>query len=143
MKRMRTFGLRAAGFFALALTIAQCGDSSVHVNTGVDPDPGTFNGFTDEGGAITIDVDSIRRITFECDDDTIENTFSPTEPIKGGHFDVSFTDAGRKFRVKGTFTSNDNLVGTIDDADDHCDVDFDAVRGVTGRTPTPARTPTP
>ncbi len=144
MNRVLTLGLRIAGLAAIALMIVQCGDSSVHVTTGVDPSPGTFEGFTDEGGSITVLVGSIERISFECDSETIENLFNPPEQVSGGHFDVSFNDGGRRFRVEGRFSTNDTLSGTIDDADDQCDVSFEATRsGVTPRTPTPGLTPTP
>jgi hypothetical protein len=128
----------------MALLIAHCGDSSVHITTGhgVNPSAGTFTGTTDEGGTITVVVDSIRSIAFECDSDDVAQTFEPPVQIgSDGTFSVKFKDAGREFHVTGTFTDNDSLEGFIDDANNHCDTGFTAERG--GAPATPTRTPTP
>ena len=122
MRSATRAGVRIIGIGALALLIAHCGDSSVHITTGhgVNPAAGTFTGTTDEGGTITVVVDSIRSITFECDSDDISQTFDPPKQIDGGAFSVKFKDAGRDFRVTGTFTDQNTLEGFIDDEDNHC-----------------------
>src|SRR5262245_7730182 len=106
-------GLRVAGLMVLALVIAHCGDNDVNVRIGgTNPAAGTFVGTTSEGGAITIVVDSIRSVAFDCDDEQIQETFDPPRDIDAdGGFSVRFTDGGREFRVHGTFTSNNTVHG--------------------------------
>jgi len=141
--------VRVAGLLMIAVFVAHCGDSSVHIQTGngVSPSPGAFTGFTDQGGAIAIQVGSIEAIAFDCDGTPISETFSPPAPVKGdGTFDVSFSDGGRHFRVSGRFSDNDNVDGIIDDENNHCDTGFQAARGnitVPTRTATPGGGPTP
>ncbi|HEY2386093.1 MAG TPA: hypothetical protein VGK30_03965 [Candidatus Binatia bacterium] len=136
--------IRLAGLLLIAICVAHCGDSSVHIRTGgggVSPTAGTFNGFTDQGGAIAIQVGSIEGIAFDCDGTPISETFSPPAKVNSdGTFSVSFTDAGRHFKVSGQFTDNDTANGIIDDENNQCDTGFDATRG--GVTP-PTKTPTP
>jgi len=130
----------------LAMAIAHCGDSDVRVSTGpgVVPSPGTFNGSLSDGGSIRIEVGSIEEIAFTCDNEEIQETFSPPQPIDSdGTFNVKFSDGGRDFRVQGTFRDNNNVDGTINDEDNECDVSYDASRGGGFLTPTPQRTPTP
>ena len=131
---------------AMAMVIAHCGDSDVRVSTGpgTNPSPGTFNGSLSDGGSIRIEVGSIEEIAFDCDDERIQETFTPPQPIDSdGTFNVKFEDGGRDFRVQGTFRDNNTVDGTINDEDNECDVSFDAFRG-DGPVPTatPARTPT-
>jgi hypothetical protein len=136
-------GLRLAGLAVIAICIAHCGDSSVHVQTGngVNPAPGTFVGATDQGGALTIQVGSIDAIAFDCDGQPISETFSPPKQVAGdGTFAFQFSDGGRKFHVSGRFTSNDEVEGIIDDENNQCDTGFQGSRE--GGTP-PTRTPTP
>ncbi len=147
MRSATKAGFRIAGLVAMSFLIAHCGDSSVHIRTGrgVNPEAGTFTGNTDEGGAITVVVDSIRSIAFECDSDNISQTFEPPKEIgSDGTFSVKFNDAGRDFRVTGTFTDQNTLEGFIDDQDNHCDTGFTATRGSAVHTPTGVvGTPTP
>jgi hypothetical protein len=130
----------------MAFAIAHCGDSDVRVSTdnGVVPSPGTFSGSLSDGGTITIEAGSIEAVSFTCDDEDIHETFSPPQPVDSdGTFNVKFEDAGRSFRVRGTFRDNNNVDGTIDDEDNECDVSYDATRGGGPLvTATPARTPT-
>src|SRR5262245_2368168 len=110
-----TKGFRIAAAVAIAFAISQCGDSDVHVNTGpgVSPGPGTFTGTLSDGGAIRIEVGSIEQIEFDCDDETIQETFTPPKQIDSdGSFDLKFDDGGRDFRVAGTFRDNDTVDGT-------------------------------
>lgn len=141
-----TRGLRIVGVLAVAFAVAHCGDSDVRVvaDRGVVPSPGRFTGFMSDGGEITIDVGSIEAISFECDGERIQETFNPPQPIDpDGTFNVKFQDGGRNFRVRGTFRDNNNVDGTVDDADNQCDTSYNAVRGgASTRTPTPAVTPT-
>ncbi len=135
--------LRVASLMAMALFIAHCGDSDVRVTTGdgLSPAAGTFSGGTGEGGSITIEVGSIKSITFDCEDEVISEIFAPPRPVNSnGSFSVNFEDAGRLFRVTGRFTDNTNGEGEIDDGDDECDTTFDVARQ--GVVP-PTRTSTP
>ncbi len=133
--------LRAVLLIA-TLTAAGCGDGGgSNDNDSPFPSRGTFTGTLSDGGAIRIDVGSIEAIEFDCDGVDVRETFSPPQPVRrDGSFDVGFSDAGRHFRVEGTFRDDDTADGTIDDEDDDCDVGFEAVRG--GPT-NPTRTPTP
>ncbi|MBI3770795.1 MAG: hypothetical protein HY271_20190 [Deltaproteobacteria bacterium] len=136
-------GLRLAGLLVMAICIAHCGDSSVHVQTGngINPTAGTFIGATDQGGALTIQVGSIDAIAFDCDGQPISETFSPPKEVGAdGTFAFQFSDGGRKFHVSGRFTSNDEVEGIIDDENNQCDTGFQASRE--GGTP-PTRTATP
>ena len=139
-------GLQVIGAIALAMAIAHCGDSDVRVSTGpgIVPSPGTFNGSLSDGGSIRIEVGSIEEVSFTCDDEEIQETFTPPQPIDSdGTFSVKFSDGGRNFRVRGTFRDNNTVDGTIDDAENQCDVSYDAFRGDGPVvTATPARTPT-
>jgi len=139
-----TRGLRMAGALAMALAIAQCGDSNdVRISTGrgIAPSPGTFTGSLSDGGSITIGVGSIESVTFDCDDETISETFTPPREIDDdGSFSVGFSDGGREFRVEGQFRDNSAVDGTINDEDNECDVSFEAFRGGPERTPTPTPT---
>ena len=138
-------GLRIVGLLAMAVAIAHCGDSDVRVSTGdgVVPSPGTFNGTLSDGGSIRLEVGSIEAIAFTCDDELIQETFTPPADIDGdGTFSIKFSDGGRDFRVRGTFRDNNNVDGTIEDEDNECDVSYDANRGDAVATATPARTPT-
>jgi len=139
-------GLRVLGILAMAFVVAHCGDSDVRVSTGpgVVPTPGTFTGSLSDGGAIRLEVGSIEEVAFTCDNEPIQETFSPPKQINSdGTFDVKFSDGGREFRVRGTFRDNNNVDGTIDDEDNQCDVSYDATRGgAIFPTVTPARTPT-
>ncbi len=135
--------VRIAGLLMMAVFVAHCGDSSVHIRTGngVSPTAGSFSGFTDQGGAITIQVGSIEAIAFDCDGTPIAETFSPPAQVNGdGTFEVRFSDAGRHFRVSGRFSDNDNVDGIIDDENNECDTGFQAARG---NITVPTRTPTP
>lgn len=146
MLKVSTKGLRVVGILAMAIAVAQCGDSDVRVSTGpgVVPSPGTFTGTLSDGGTIRIEVGSIEEVEFTCDDEVIRETFTPPRPIDSdGTFDIGFSEGGREFQVSGTFRDNNNVDGTINDEDNECDVSFDAGRGTGGFTPTPARTPTP
>lgn len=134
--------LRIAATVAMALAIAHCGDSDVRVSTdsGVIPTPGTFSGALSDGGTISLEVGSIEEVNFTCDGKEIQETFTPPQPIDSdGTFDVKFQDAGRSFRVRGTFRDQNGVDGTIDDEDNECDVSYAATRGGTPVTPT--RTP--
>jgi hypothetical protein len=142
--------VRIAGLLLMAIFVAHCGDSSVHINTtgnGVSPTAGSFSGFTDLGEPIALQVGSIEAIAFECDGTPIAETFSPPAPVNAdGSFNVSFTDAGRHFHVSGQFTSNNDVNGTIDDENNACDTGFQASRGtvtIPTRTPAPGVTHTP
>ena len=118
------------GSMTLAMAIAHCGDSDVRVSTGpgVVPSPGTFNGSLSDGGSIRIEVGSIEEIAFTCDNEEIQETFSPPQPIDSdGTFNVKFSDGGRDFRVQGTFRDNNNVDGTINDEDNECDVSYDCL----------------
>src|SRR4051812_26575668 len=93
-----------AGLVAMAILIAHCGDSSVHITSGggVNPSAGTFTGTTEAGGSITVVVDSIHSVAFECDGDDVAQTFEPPKRIAAdGTFAVELDDAGRHFRVTG------------------------------------------
>src|SRR5688572_9746336 len=96
-------GLQVAGLLAMAIAIAHCGDSDVRVSTGpgIVPSPGTFSGPLSDGGTITLEVRSnIESVTFDCDDETISETFTPPRDIESdGSFSVGFSDGGREFRV--------------------------------------------
>lgn len=129
----------------MACAIAHCGDSDVRVSTdgGVIPSPGTFTGSLSDGGSIRLEVGSIEEVAFTCDGEEIQETFTPPQPIDSdGSFNVKFEDAGRSFRVQGTFRDQNNVDGTINDEDNECDVSFDATRGGAIRTATPINTPT-
>jgi hypothetical protein len=147
MHEISKAAVRVAGLLAMALFVAHCGDSSVHIRTsgGRSPSAGTFTGVTDEGGTITIQVGSIEGIAFECDGEDISGTFSPPKTVNGdGSFDFRFSDGGREFHVTGTFSDNDNASGVIDDDDNRCDTGFEASRSGVTRTPTPVSSnPTP
>lgn len=135
-------GLQIAGILAMAIAIAQCGDSDVRVSTGpgVVPSPGTFTGTLSDGGSITLEVGSIESVTFDCDDEVITETFTPPQQIqRDGSFVLKFSDGGRQFRIEGQFRDNDTVDGVINDEANECDVSYDAFRG--GDRPT--RTPTP
>jgi hypothetical protein len=138
--------LRIVGILAMAFAVAHCGDSDVRVSTdggGVRPSPGTFTGTLSDGGSIRIEVGSIEEVVFDCDDEQIQETFSPPREINDdGTFSVKFSDGGRDFHVTGTFRDNNTVDGEINDEDNHCDVSYDAFRGGGGTTATPARTPT-
>src|SRR6059036_1566919 len=72
MRSATRAGFRIAGLMAMTFLIAHCGDSSTHIRTGggVNPSAGTFQGTLDrDGSAITVVVDSIRSIAFQCDTD--------------------------------------------------------------------------
>lgn len=138
--------LRLLGIFAAALTVAHCGDGgggggdNDNFDDSGSPPAGTFFGLLSAGGTIRLEVGSIEAIEFECDGQGIRESFSPPQPIDGHRsFDVRFTDGGRRFRVQGTFASNDAVAGTIDDQDDECDGTFTAARG---NQPAPTVTPT-
>src|SRR4051794_25923427 len=148
MRAASKAGFRVAGLLAIALFIAHCGDSSVHIRTGgVNPAAGTFQGTTEDGSPIVIVVDSIRSIAFTCDGDPVSQTFNPPLDIDAdGSFDFTFHDAGRDFHVSGTFTDQNHVEGDINDDDNHCDGSFSANRaGGVVATPTPGggRTATP
>src|SRR5262249_46315851 len=133
------------GIVAMAFAIAHCGDNDVHVNTGpgVVPAPGTFTGSLSDGGSIRIEVGSIEEISFDCDGEPIQETFTPPNQIDSdGSFDLKFDDGGCQFRVSGTFHDNNQVDGTINDEENQCDTSFDATRGGVVTTATPARTPT-
>jgi hypothetical protein len=130
----------------MAIAVAHCGDSDVRVSTGpgVVPSPGTFNGTLSDGGTIRIEVGSIEAVSFTCDGEQIQETFTPPRDIESdGSFRVGFSDGGREFEVRGQFRDNNNVDGTVNDEDNECDVSFDANRGDAVATATPARTPTP
>jgi len=116
------------------IVFAGCGDDHHHVRVtageGTIPEPGTFQGATSSGGQITIRVGSIDQILLECGNTPILALFSPPEPVHDdGTFDVSFTGAGRGFRVSGIFTAQDAGHGRIDDDDHQCDATFEVTRG--------------
>ena len=80
MRSATRAGFRIAGLMAMTFLIAHCGDSSTHIRTGggVNPSAGTFQGTLDrDGSTITVVVDSIRSIAFQCDTDAISQTFEP------------------------------------------------------------------
>ncbi len=139
-------GLRIVGLFVMTLALAQCGDGGGGNDNGSDagsPPPGTFTGTLADGGTIRLEVGSIEAIAFTCDDQSIQETFSPPRPIDADRtFAVEFTDAGRKFQVRGEFESDDLVQGTIDDQENECDTTFTASRGGTDQ-PSPTRTRTP
>jgi hypothetical protein len=149
MRSASRMGLRVAGLLAMAVFVAHCGDSNVHINTGgVNPSAGSFTGTTGEGGDITILVGSIEAITLECDGETLVENFSPPEPINSdGTFNVTITDRGKRVHVSGTFTSSNSVEGVINDEDNDCDTTFSASRTGVVATSTPSdgktRTPTP
>jgi hypothetical protein len=136
--------LRIVGLLMLALATAHCGDGGGG-DDGSDagsPPPGTFAGTLGDGGGITLEVGSIEAIAFACDDQRIQESFSPPRPIdEHGRFAVEFTDAGRKFQVRGEFENDDLVQGTIDDQANRCDTTFTARRG--DLPPPPTRTTTP
>lgn len=139
-------GFRIVGILAMAFAVMHCGDSDVRVSTGpgIVPSPGTFSGTLSDGGGIVIEVGSIESVSFDCDDETITETFTPPRDIESdGSFSVGFSDGGREFRVEGVFRDNNTVDGTINDEDNECDVSFDAFRGGPGQTPTVVLTPTP
>jgi hypothetical protein len=135
-------GVRICGALILALAAAQCGDGGGGDN-GSDagsPPPGTFTGTLADGGTITLEVGSIEAIAFTCDDQRIQESFAPPRPVdENRRFAVEFTDAGRKFQVRGAFENDDLVQGTIDDQANECDTTFTAHRG----DPPPTRTTTP
>jgi hypothetical protein len=140
-----TKGFRIVGILAMAMAIAHCGDSDVRVSTGsgVVPVSGTFTGTLSDGGSIRLEVGSIEEVAFDCDNEKIQETFTPPREIDDdGTFNVKFSDGGREFRVRGTFRDNNNVDGTIEDEDNQCDVSYDANRGNVVATATPVRTPT-
>ncbi len=143
---LRRRGLRIIGALAMALAVAHCGDGgggNDNSNDDGSPAPGTFVGALDDGGSILLEVGSIEAIAFDCDDLRITETFSPPRPIDDdGSFSADFTDGGRRFEVRGVFTSADTVEGTINDQENECDTSFDAARGSLPRTPTPVITPT-
>lgn len=144
MHEVSKTGLRIAGLLLMAICVSHCGDSSVHIRTGngTNPSPGTFTGFTDQGGNLTIQVGSIEAIAFDCEGSPISATFSPPREVNAdGTFDVQFSDAGRKFHVSGRFTSNDDAEGIIDDANNQCDTGFTATRSGPPTSPTVTKTP--
>ncbi len=135
--------LRLIAVLAMALTVAHCGDGGGGNDNDSDlgsPSPGTFVGGLEDGGSITLQVGSIDAVRFDCDDLEIQESFSPPQPVDAdGSFDVEFTDGGRRFEVRGTFTDDDHVEGTIDDHDNHCDTSFSATRGdLPPPTPTPS-----
>ncbi len=139
-------GLRIVGALAMAFAVMHCGDSDVRVSTGpgIVPSPGTFSGTLSDGGSIVIGVGSIESVLFDCDEETISETFTPPRDIESdGSFSVGFSEGGREFRVEGVFRDNNTVDGTINDEENECDVSFDAFRGGPGTTPTVVRTPTP
>jgi hypothetical protein len=139
-------GLRIVGALVMALAVAHCGDGGGGNDNGSDggsPAPGTFTGTLEDGGSIRIEVGSIDEIAFDCDGTPIQETFSPPRPINtDGSFAIDFTDGGRRFEVRGTFTDENHLDGEINDQENECDSDFEAARGALPRTPTPVVTPT-
>ncbi len=140
-----TKGFRVVGILGMALAIAHCGDSDVRVSTGPGfvPAPGPFNGTLSDGGSIRIEVGSIEEVSFDCDDERIQETFTPPRDIESdGTFNIGFSDGGREFRINGTFRDDNTVDGEINDEDNECDVSYDAFRGGPGQTATPARTPT-
>jgi len=157
MQKVTMPGIRIAGLMLMAFALAHCGDSDVNIIVQEPIGAGTFEGSTDQGERIVIEVGSIRAIRFGCGDEEIEESFSPAKPVDAnGEFDVKFFDAGREFRVRGQFSGNDAVNGRIEDEEDECDTGFDAVRvggptrtatvtpaggTPTGRTPTPTATP--
>src|SRR6478736_1966008 len=71
MRSASTAGLRLAGLLAMAVFVAHCGDSNVHIRTGgVNPSAGAFVGTTGEGGVIAIQVGSIDSISLQCGSNT-------------------------------------------------------------------------
>ena len=149
MDKMATRGMHIAGLLALTLIVASCGDSNVRVSTApgeAHPAPGTFTGSMSDGGSIEFQVGSIEAVRFDCDGDSIQQTFSPPQAINDdGTFKIDFQDAGRLFTIRGIFRDNNNMDGTIDDANNHCDTTYDAERSsgsLATRTPTPVITPT-
>jgi hypothetical protein len=139
--------LRVGVAVAMAGVVAGCGGTDVHVGqgTGVSPTRGVFEGQTATGGDITIEVGSIEVVTFDCDGTQVRNIFVPPGDVDvDGSFDLRFNVAGRHFRFKGQFATNDFVEGSIDDEDDECDVVYSASRtGSAGATTTPVRTATP
>jgi len=138
-------GLRIVGLFVMTLALAQCGDGGGGGDNESDfgsPPPGTFTGTLSDGGSIRLEVGSIESIAFTCDDQSIQENFSPPRPIDtDGTFAVEFTDAGRKFQVRGEFENDDLVQGTIDDQENACDTTFTATRGGPIQSPTRTRTP--
>jgi hypothetical protein len=138
-------GLRGLAILTLTLAVASCGGGG-NDNTSDDGSPpaGTFVGTLTIGGAITLQVGGIEEIAFECAGVSIQETFSPPQPIAADRsFHVEFSDGGRKFDVEGTFSDDDHVSGTIADHDHHCDSPFEATRSTGTKTPTPVITPTP
>ena len=127
------FGVvRGVGIAAvLMLAVAGCGGTDVQVGhgNGVSPSPGVFQGVASDGSALTIEVGTIERLTFDCDGDTLDQLFNPPGDVDvDGSFDLHFKLAGRKFRFKGQFATDNSVEGSLDDADNRCDVTFSACR---------------
>jgi hypothetical protein len=164
---MHVWGRLVVALFASLIFVSACGNGSDVDIDGLDGDvtPGFFIGETDEDGDLSIQVDSIRTIFFECGGSDVVETFVPPEPIAtDGSFAVQFTaSGGRFFTVSGRFTSQNHVEGDIE-GDDDCDGHFEAHRcdeatqncgdsdgdgipdevdGGAGPVRTPTRTPTP
>ena len=98
MRSATRAGFRIAGLMAMTFLIAHCGDSSTHIRTGggVNPSAGTFEGTLDrDGSTITVVVDSIRSIAFQCDTDDISQTFEPPKEVNADGIRVLSIFPGR------------------------------------------------
>jgi hypothetical protein len=123
---------------ATVLLAAGCGGGSdVDVVGGVDPNPGTFEGTTNNGGVITIIVGSVEAIDLVCDGDSFGGACTPPVQVNGGN--ATGTCGGVTFDLN--FGSQNEVQGTVSAGTD-CDGTVEASR-VGGEVPTPTRTPTP
>jgi len=139
---MRTMkALRIAGVLAVAALAARCGDGNVTFEPGtVDPDAGTFQGTTSNGGVITILVGSVEAITMICSGQTFGGACSPVVEVVGGR--ANGVCNGLTFDL--LFTGNDSVDIEEVSAGTSCDGAGSADRTAsTGPTQTPgAPTPT-
>ncbi len=137
--------LRMIAVLAMTLTVAACGDGGGGGNDNDTDDfpvtPGVLTGRLDDGGEIRLQVGSIEAVQFDCGGDQIQETFSPPRPVDAtGNFEVDFTDGGRRFEVRGIFTGQNHVDGTVNDQLNECDSGFSVDRN--GPTPTAPITPT-
>ena len=154
---------------ALALALGGCGGGggSNGGNTnggGGAVTSGFFIGQTQAGETISLAVDSIHAVFFNCRGETEYQLFDPPQPISNdGSFFITMQSNGKTFVISGVITNDDSITGMIGGRSDctggftvqrcdpntqNCgDQDLDLIPdGIDpdgGTGPTPQRTPTP